>query len=112
VFHLHFHVIPRYHGKDLGIHAADPADQAALAAHAARIRAHSEARMTSPRTSSSTSACSGAGGLAITAFLLYKIIEPFLGPIAWALFIGFLLQAPQESSRSGCAGARPSPHSC
>ena len=39
VFHLHFHVIPRYHGKDLGIHAADPADQAALAAHAARIRA-------------------------------------------------------------------------
>ena len=39
VFHLHFHVIPRYHGKDLGIHAADPADQATLAAHAARIRA-------------------------------------------------------------------------
>ena len=32
----------------------------------------------------------GAGGLALTAFLLYKIIEPFLGPIAWALFIGFL----------------------
>ena len=26
VFHLHFHVIPRYVGKDLGIHAADPAD--------------------------------------------------------------------------------------
>ena len=39
VFHLHFHVIPRYHGKDLGIHAADPADQVTLAAHAARIRA-------------------------------------------------------------------------
>jgi len=39
VFHLHFHVIPRYSGKDLGIHAADPADPAALAAHAARIRA-------------------------------------------------------------------------
>ena len=38
----------------------------------------------------------GAAGLAITAFLLYKIIEPFLGPIAWALFIGFLLQPPQE----------------
>jgi histidine triad (HIT) family protein len=39
VFHLHFHVIPRYAGKDLGIHAAEPADPAALAAHAARIRA-------------------------------------------------------------------------
>jgi len=39
VFHLHFHVIPRYTGKDLGIHAADPADPAALAANAARIRA-------------------------------------------------------------------------
>jgi len=39
VFHLHFHVIPRYHGKDLGIHAADPADPATLATHAARIRA-------------------------------------------------------------------------
>ncbi len=39
VFHLHFHVIPRYVGKDLSIHAADPAEPAALAAHAARIRA-------------------------------------------------------------------------
>jgi histidine triad (HIT) family protein len=39
VFHLHFHVIPRYAGKDLGIHAANAADPAVLAAHAARIRA-------------------------------------------------------------------------
>ena len=39
VFHLHFHVIPRYTGKDLGVHAADPADPAVLAANAARIRA-------------------------------------------------------------------------
>ncbi len=39
VFHLHFHIIPRYAGKDLGIHAANPADSAVLAAHAARIRA-------------------------------------------------------------------------
>jgi predicted PurR-regulated permease PerM len=31
-------------------------------------------------------------GLAIVAFLVYRIIEPFLGPIAWALFLGFLLQ--------------------
>ena len=38
----------------------------------------------------------GAAGLAITAFLLYKIIEPFLGPIAWALLLGFLLQPQQE----------------
>jgi predicted PurR-regulated permease PerM len=38
----------------------------------------------------------GAAGLAIVAFLVFKIIEPFLGPIAWALFIGFLLQPQQE----------------
>jgi len=39
VFHLHFHIIPRYAGKDLGIHAANPADPAVLAEHAVRIRA-------------------------------------------------------------------------
>jgi histidine triad (HIT) family protein len=39
VFHLHFHVIPRYAGKDLGIHAARQADPAVLAEHAARLRA-------------------------------------------------------------------------
>lgn len=39
VFHFHIHVIPRYAGKDLGIHAAGVADQARLAEHAARIRA-------------------------------------------------------------------------
>lgn len=39
VFHLHIHVIPRYAGKDLGIHAAKPAEHAMLAEHAARIRA-------------------------------------------------------------------------
>ena len=39
VFHLHFHIIPRYAGKDLGIHAANAADPAVLAEHAARIRA-------------------------------------------------------------------------
>jgi predicted PurR-regulated permease PerM len=38
----------------------------------------------------------GVAGLAIVALLVYKIIEPFLGPIAWALFIGFLLQPHQE----------------
>jgi histidine triad (HIT) family protein len=39
VFHLHFHVIPRYAGKDLGIHAAAPADHGVLAEHATRVRA-------------------------------------------------------------------------
>lgn len=39
VFHLHIHIIPRYAGKDLGIHASKPADHAVLAEHAARIRA-------------------------------------------------------------------------
>jgi predicted PurR-regulated permease PerM len=38
----------------------------------------------------------GAALLAIVAFLVYRIIEPFLGPIAWALFLGFLLQPAQE----------------
>jgi predicted PurR-regulated permease PerM len=38
----------------------------------------------------------GTAGLAIVAFLVYRIIEPFLGPIAWALFLGFLLQPAQE----------------
>ena len=39
VFHLHFHVIPRYAGLDLKLHARDMAEPAALAAHAERIRA-------------------------------------------------------------------------
>lgn len=39
VFHLHIHVIPRYAGKDLGIHAAAQADAALLAEQAARLRA-------------------------------------------------------------------------
>jgi histidine triad (HIT) family protein len=39
VFHLHFHVIPRYAGKDLGIHAAAQAEPARLAEQAARLRA-------------------------------------------------------------------------
>jgi histidine triad (HIT) family protein len=39
VFHLHFHVIPRYEGIDLHFHARDMADPAVLAAHAARVRA-------------------------------------------------------------------------
>jgi len=39
VFHLHFHVIPRYAGKDFRMKSGPPADPAALAGHAARIRA-------------------------------------------------------------------------
>ena len=39
VFHLHFHVVPRYAGKDLDLHASRQADQAVLAEHAARMRA-------------------------------------------------------------------------
>lgn len=36
-------------------------------------------------------------GLALIVVLVYRIIEPFLGPIAWALFLGFLLQPAQAS---------------
>lgn len=38
----------------------------------------------------------GAAGLAIVAYLVFRIVEPFLAPIAWALFLGFLLQPQQE----------------
>ena len=39
VFHIHFHVVPRYDGLDLRFHARDMADPALLADHAARVRA-------------------------------------------------------------------------
>jgi len=39
VFHLHFHVVPRYDGPDLRMHAGEMADPELLADHAARIRA-------------------------------------------------------------------------
>ena len=38
----------------------------------------------------------GTALLLIIAYLVFRIIEPFLGPIAWALFIGFLLQDQQQ----------------
>ncbi len=38
----------------------------------------------------------GAAGLALVAYLVFRILQPFLGPIAWALFLGFLLQPAQE----------------
>jgi len=40
VFHLHFHIVPRYSGKDLRMVAGAMADPERLAEHAARIRAH------------------------------------------------------------------------
>jgi len=46
----------------------------------------------------------GAAGLAIVAFLVYRIIEPFLAPIAWALFIGFLLQPQQHKLTKALRG--------
>lgn len=39
VFHIHFHVIPRYAGHGLSRHGAAMADAGQLAEHAARIRA-------------------------------------------------------------------------
>jgi histidine triad (HIT) family protein len=39
VFHLHVHVMPRHDGVPLGAHTGKMADQAVLAANAARIRA-------------------------------------------------------------------------
>ena len=39
VFHLHFHIIPRFHGVDLKFHARTMEDPAKLAAVADKIRA-------------------------------------------------------------------------
>lgn len=39
VFHIHFHVLPRYEGVDFRFHAREMADAKLLAEHAARIRA-------------------------------------------------------------------------
>ena len=39
VFHIHFHIVPRYDGIDLRFHARDMADARVLEGHAARIRA-------------------------------------------------------------------------
>jgi len=40
VFHLHFHVIPRYESGGFRFHGVSPEDPAILAEHAAAIRAH------------------------------------------------------------------------
>lgn len=40
VFHIHFHVVPRYDGEGLALHARSMADPETLAGHATRIRAH------------------------------------------------------------------------
>jgi histidine triad (HIT) family protein len=39
VFHIHFHIVPRYEGIDLRFHARQMADPKMLADHAARVRA-------------------------------------------------------------------------
>ena len=39
VFHLHFHIIPRFDGADFRMHAQDMADPKVLAEHAERVRA-------------------------------------------------------------------------
>lgn len=38
VFHLHFHILPRADGLDIGMHARDVADFAVLETHAQRVR--------------------------------------------------------------------------
>lgn len=38
VFHLHFHILPRFDGLEFKIHARGMADMAVLEAHAERIR--------------------------------------------------------------------------
>jgi histidine triad (HIT) family protein len=40
VFHLHFHVIPRYEAGGFRFHGVPPEDPGVLAEHAAAIRAH------------------------------------------------------------------------
>ena len=50
--------------------------------------------MTAHETGFSTSACSRSADRP-RRVLLYQILEPFLGPLAWAIFLGFLLQPLQ-----------------
>ena len=38
----------------------------------------------------------GLAVAAVMAVLLYRIAEPFLAPLAWAIFFAFLLQTPQR----------------
>jgi histidine triad (HIT) family protein len=38
VFHIHFHIIPCYEGRDLALHARAFADKAVLAQHAERVK--------------------------------------------------------------------------
>jgi histidine triad (HIT) family protein len=40
VFHLHFHILPRFEGLEFKMHARDMEDFEKLEAHAERIRAH------------------------------------------------------------------------
>ncbi len=40
VFHLHFHIMPRFAGVEFRMHARDMAESTVLEAHAERIRAH------------------------------------------------------------------------
>lgn len=44
------------------------------------------------------------GGIAVVAVLLYQILEPFFGPLAWAIFLGFLLQPLQARLTRGLRG--------
>ncbi len=39
VFHIHFHIVPRYEGKELVSHSRQMAEGALLARHAERVRA-------------------------------------------------------------------------
>jgi histidine triad (HIT) family protein len=39
VFHIHFHIVPYYAGRDVRSHSRDWADKAVLAQHAERIKA-------------------------------------------------------------------------
>ncbi len=42
VFHLHFHIMPRFAGLEFRMHIKDMAEAAILEAHAERIRSHLE----------------------------------------------------------------------
>jgi histidine triad (HIT) family protein len=39
VFHIHFHIVPCYAGKEIRMHGRDWADKTVLAQHADKIRA-------------------------------------------------------------------------
>ena len=70
-------------------------------------RRSSEARVTADPDARFYERVLAVAGLALLAFLVYRVLEPFLAPLAWAVFLGFLLQ-PAQARLAGWLRGRES----